>query len=321
MLLPNSTYHPEFLFKNSHFNTIYRTLFQNLKIIFSRKRMELEDGDFIDLDFSTVYSDKIVIAIHGLEGSSNSNYIKSLTNILNVNNFDVMVINLRGCSGELNRLLSSYHSGKTDDLNKVINYLTANYSYTEINLVGFSLGGNMILKYLGEKLFNIHTKIKYAVAISAPCDLQGSSIELSKFWNRIYMQRFLISLKKKLNVKAKQFPNSFLDIGKIENAQNFFDMDNLYTAPAHGFKDAVDYWEKNSSKQFIPNIKTPTLLITSQDDPFLSRSCIPIKEAKNNSDFTLELTNYGGHVGFNTSFSRANNHWLENRIVEFLRNS
>ncbi len=321
MILPVSSYNPDFLFKNNHFNTIYRTLFQNLEIKYIRKRLELEDGDFMDLDFSLVNSSKIAIVIHGLEGSSNSNYIKSLTSVLNNHNFDVVAINLRGCSGELNRKLSSYHSGKTDDLDKVIRFIQSDYSYDEINLIGFSLGGNMILKYLGEQIYDTNSIIKSAVTVSAPCDLKGSSVELSKFWNNLYMKRFLISLKKKLIIKSKQFPDSFLEIEKIKNARNFFDLDNLYTAPAHGFKDAFDYWEKSSSKQFIPHIKTPALLITSKDDPFLSRSCIPTEEAKKNPDFTLELTNHGGHVGFNSSLSTSNNHWLENRIIYFLSNS
>ena len=320
-LVKNSSYQPKILFKNNHFNTIYRTLFQNFEINYSRYRLELKDGDFIDLDFSSLNSKKIVIVIHGLEGSSSSNYVKSVVSVLNSNNFDVVAMNLRGCSGEPNRKLSSYHSGKTDDLDKVIQFITSKKTYNEIHLVGFSLGGNMILKYLGEEIYTNFKIVRSAVTVSVPCDLKGSSVELSKFWNNLYMKRFLTSLKNKLNIKSVQFPDSFLDMEKISNARNFFDMDNLYTAPAHGFKDALDYWQKNSSKQFIQYIKTPTLLITSQDDPFLSNSCIPILEAKNNSNFILELTNYGGHVGFNSSFSISNNYWLENRIVDFLINS
>lgn len=320
-LVKNSSYQPKILFKNNHFNTIYRTLFQNFEINYSRYRLELKDGDFIDLDFSSLNSKKIVIVIHGLEGSSSSNYVKSVVSVLNSNNFDVVAMNLRGCSGEPNRKLSSYHSGKTDDLDKVIQFITSKKTYNEIHLVGFSLGGNMILKYLGEEIYTNFKIVRSAVTVSVPCDLKGSSVELSKFWNNLYMKRFLTSLKNKLNIKSVQFPDSFLDMEKISNARNFFDMDNLYTAPAHGFKDALDYWQKNSSKQFIQYIKTPTLLITSQDDPFLSNSCIPILEAKNNASFILELTNYGGHVGFNSSFSISNNYWLENRIVDFLINS
>ncbi len=320
-LIKNLSYQPKILFKNNHFNTIYRTLFQNLEIMYTRKRIGLDDGDFVDLDYSSVNSNKVVIAIHGLEGSSNSNYIKSLTKVLNINNFDVVAFNLRGCSGEPNEKISSYHSGKTDDLNNVIQFLASENAYDEIHLVGYSLGGNMILKYLGEEIYSSYKKIKSAVTVSVPCDLKGSSIELSKFWNNLYMRRFLVSLKNKLKVKSVQFPDSFLDMKEISNARNFFDMDNLYTAPAHGFKNALEYWQKNSSKQFIPHIKTPTLLITSQDDPFLSKSCIPIQEAKSNQDFTLEITNYGGHVGFNSSFSKTNNHWLEKRIVDFLIHS
>ncbi len=318
MRLNNPIYNPVFLFKSKHFNTMYRTLFQDFELEYSRKRLELKDGDFLDLDFSIVNSKKVTIIIHGLEGSSNSTYVKSLVINLNKNTHDAIVINLRGCGGEINRLISSYHSGKTDDLAEVINYLSSYYTYDEINLVGFSLGGNIILKYLGEQVYTIPSKIASAVTISVPCDLKGSSIELSKFWNAIYMRRFLLSLKQKLQLKIKQFPNSFIDIEKIEKSTNFFDFDDLYTAPAHGFKDAFDYWEKNSSKQFIPNIKVPTLLITSSDDPFLSPSCIPFIEAKNNTNFHLENTKYGGHVGFNSNFSMTTNNWLEKKIVQFL---
>ena len=320
-LINNSTYNPKYFFKNKHFNTVYRTFFHNFNINFHRKRLETKDGDFLDLDFSTVNSSSITIIIHGLEGSSNSSYVKSLTKLLNDQLIDVVALNLKGCSGEPNRLLSSYHSGKTDDLEEVISYLSENYNYENIHLVGFSLGGNIILKYLGEEIYSSHKKIRSAVTVSTPCDLKRSSVELSKFWNNLYMKRFLVSLKNKLKIKSVQFPDSFLDMEKISNARDFFDMDNLYTAPAHGFKNAFDYWKKSSSKQFIPHIKTPTLLITSKDDPFLSKSCIPIQEAKNNPNFILEITSYGGHVGFNSSFSKTNNYWLENKILEFLIHS
>jgi len=318
-LLNNSTYDPKILFKSKHFNTIYRTLFHNFKINYQRKRMETKDGDFLDLDLSIINSNKIAIVIHGLEGSSNSNYVKSLTKVLNDNRFDVVSINLRGCSGEPNRLLSSYHSGKTDDLAEVISYIESQFDYEEFHMVGFSLGGNLILKYLGENNFKIQAKVKSAVTVSVPCDLKGSSEAIAKFWNMVYMQRFLISLKQKTLHKSKKFPDSFLKEENILKVKNFYDFDNLYTAPAHGFIDAYDYWKKNSSKQFIPNIKIPTLLITAGDDPFLSDSCIPTLEAKNNDNFSLEITKYGGHVGFNSNFSNENGLWLENRIAQFLQ--
>ncbi len=320
-LVDQSSYNPKIYFKSKHFNTIYRTFFNNTSINYQRKRLETNDGDFLDLDFSLANASSIAIVIHGLEGSSDSAYVKSLNKVLNENNIDVVAVNLRGCSGEPNRLLSSYHSGKTDDLLEVISYIEEQYQYDHIHIIGFSLGGNMTLKFLGENGFKVSSKIKSAVTVSVPCDLYGSSVNLAKVSNLVYMNRFLRSLKRKTLYKSKQFPNSFLKKETIENAKSFFDFDNLYTAPAHGFKDAFDYWKKNSSKQFIPNIKIPTLLITSSDDPFLSESCIPVHEAKNNSNFYLELTKYGGHVGFNTNFLFLEELWLENRIVEFIKNN
>jgi len=320
MFLENSSYKPQLIFKSNHFNTIYRTLFHQFEIPYQRNRLETSDGDFLDLDFSYVNSNKIAIIIHGLEGSSNSKYVQSLVQVLNKNNFDTVSINLRGCSGEPNLLLSSYHSGKTDDLNDVVSYLEKNYSYDDYFIIGYSLGGNMTLKYVGENGSEISKKIKMAVGVSVPCDLKGSSESLSKFWNKIYMQNFLMSLKTKALYKLNKFPDSFLNKEKIQKAANFYDFDNLYTAPAHGFKDAIDYWKKCSCKQFIYNIKIPTLLITAFDDPFLSPSCFPIQEAKENALFSLEITKYGGHVGFNDNFLSEKSLWLEHRILNFLQN-
>ncbi len=320
MIIENSTYKPPYIFKNRHFNTVYRNLFHQIAVKFQRKRIETNDGDFLDLDFSTTNSKKITIIIHGLEGSSSSSYVKSLTTVLNLNKFDVVVLNLRGCSGEPNRLLSSYHSGKTDDLAAVLSHLDDQTKYDAYYIVGFSLGGNQTLKYLGENGHQTNSNIRSAVAISVPCDLKGSSEILEKFENQIYMRRFIRSLKQKAFIKSQYFPNSFLNKDKIDKVKNLYDFDNLYTAPAHGFKDAFDYWEKSSSKQFITNIKNPTLLITAADDPFLSKSCYPVKEASENSNFYLEIPKYGGHVGFNSNFSRINGLWLENRIVQFIDN-
>ncbi len=320
MLQEKTSYNPQTIFKNKHFNTIYRTFFHQFDILYDRKRLETNDGDFLDLDFSKVNSNKIVLIIHGLEGSSNSKYVQSLSHILNRSKFDTVAINLRGCSGEPNRLLSSYHSGKTDDLDAVFNFLENHYSYDEYYIVGYSLGGNMTLKYAGEKGDAISKKLRKAVGVSVPCDLKGSSESLSTFWNKMYMERFLTTLKQKALDKLELFPDSFLDKEKIKNATNFFDFDNLYTAPAHGFTDAFDYWSMCSSKQFIPEIKIPTLLVTAQDDPFLSTSCFPIKEAQENDFFTLEMTKYGGHVGFNDKFPTSKGLWLEHRIVDFFEN-
>ena len=316
-VLKNTTYYPPFPFKNKHFNTAYRTLFNTYNVHFTRKRLELTDGDFIDLDESFVGSNNIVIAIHGLEGSSDSSYILSLTTVLNAHNYDVIAINLRGCSGELNRLLSSYHSGKTEDVAAVVRYITEQYTYAKIHIVGYSLGGNLTLKYMSE--IGDQSTIESAVGVSVPCDLEATAIKMNVLSNRLYLNRFLKSLLKKSYDKLEQFPDSFLTKEAIGSIKNFKDFDDLYTAPAHGFKDAEDYWRKSSCKQFIPAIKTPTLLITALDDPFLDSSCFPFKEAEANTNFYMEATTYGGHVGFTTALKAAQNTWCEHRILSFLK--
>ena len=320
MILEKSSYRPALPFKSSHFNTIYRTLFHNLEVHYQRERMETSDGDFMDLDFTRVGSKKLVVILHGLEGSSESKYMQALSLVLRDREIDSVSVNFRGCSGEPNRLLSSYHSGKTSDLAEVFHYLEENCDYEEFYLVGYSLGGNMALKYLGEGRSDVPSKLQAAVAVSVPCDLRGSSEEISKFWNAVYMQRFLISLKKKTLKKMELFPEARLERERLLKVNNFLDFDNLYTAPVHGFKDAFDYWQRNSCTQFLPGIKIPSLLITATDDPFLSETCYPFKEASAHKFFHLEATRFGGHVGYNSELSHGSGFWLEKRIASFLEN-
>jgi predicted alpha/beta-fold hydrolase len=310
---------PNFLLRNKHFNTAYRYYFSRIKINFSRKRMHTKDGDFLDLDFSAVNSSKVIVAIHGLEGSSNSTYIQLLTKKMNDSNYDVIAVNLRSCSGEPNNLLSSYHSGKSEDLVEVIQYIKNNFDYKSIYVVGYSLGGNITLKYMGE--VGANSIVKKAVAVSVPCSLKGSSIAMTKKGNKLYVKNFLKTLIPKANAKFEKFPNSDLNIEKIRQAKNFSDFDNNYTAPTHGFENADDYYEKSSCTQYLKDIKKSTLLITSLDDPFLNEACFPIKEAKNSKHFHLLTTKYGGHVGFCEHFNMKNNNWLENQILSFIENN
>ncbi|MDT0552253.1 YheT family hydrolase [Urechidicola vernalis] len=286
---------------------------------YKRERLELADGDFMDLDYSKNGSETIVIALHGLEGSSSSRYILSMVEHLKQQKIDVVAVNFRGCSGHDNRLFSSYHSGKSEDLEAVIHYIEKQQQYKNILLLGYSLGGNMTLKYLGEKGRDIPPQIKCAIAISPPCDLASSSAELAKKSNYIYMQRFLKTLKSKTLSKLETYPTSILTKETIESAKNFYDYDNLYTAPAHGFKNAEDYWQKASSKQFLNNISVPTLLISSYDDTFLSHACIPSEIAQNHEFLNLEATKFGGHVGYNSKLTNKNGNWLEKRIIQFLK--
>lgn len=318
-LIHTSSYEPSVAFKSKHFNTIYRTLFHKIDMGFQRERMETSDGDFMDIDFSRVGSKRVVVIIHGLEGSSQSKYVTALGRISNEEGYDVAAVNLRGCSGETNRLLSSYHSGKTNDLAEILDYLESEKAYESYHIVGYSLGGNLLLKYMGESRNDYSSKLQGAVGVSVPCDLKGSSEAIAKFWNMVYMQRFLISLKKKTKIKLEQFPENDLRKEAILNSKNFLDFDNYFTAPVNGFKDANDYWKQNSCNQFLEGIKIPSLLVTSSDDPFLSDSCIPLKQAKNNAYFHLEVTKYGGHVGYNSNFDNGSGFWLERRIIDFFK--
>lgn len=316
---PTNSFNPKFLFRNKHFNTAYRYYCSNVIINFKRKRFFTKDDDFLDLDYSLVNSDTIVVLIHGLEGSSNSSYIKSLTKTLNKSDYDVIAINLRSCSGEPNNLLSSYHSGKSDDLLEIIKFIEKEYQYKNIHVVGFSLGGNITLKFMGE--FAANTKVTSAVAVSVPCSLKGSSVAMEKRGNKMYVKNFLKTLTVKAQEKYNNFPDSNLQIDKVLKATSFKEFDHYFTAPTNGFKSGDDYYKKSSSKQYLQFIKKPTLLITALDDSFLNEECYPIKEAESSKHFHLLTTKYGGHVGFCHSFNMKKNNWLENEILSFIKNN
>ncbi|TYP98835.1 hypothetical protein C7447_102151 [Tenacibaculum adriaticum] len=316
MPILNSNFTPTLPFKNAHFNTVYRPLFMKDKANYKRKRILTWDTDFIDLDFSIVGSNTIVLLIHGLEGSSLSNYMVTTSNELNLNGFDAACMNLRGCSGEDNLLLKTYHSGKTDDVDFIVNYLTENYNYENIIVCGFSLGGNMTLKYLGE-YDNIPLKVKGGIAVSVPVDLTSSQAELGKIKNKVYMNEFLRTMKLKLLEKAKKHPDFKLNKELLLKATKFRHIEKQFTVPVFGFKSSEDYWERASCKPYIPKIKHKSLLINAKDDSFLSKQCFPIKEAENSDTFHFMMPNYGGHVGFISSFT-GENRWVEHQIVNFI---
>ena len=313
MPLLKTRYSPPFPFKNKHLNTIYSSLFRKVEpVLFKRKRIDTPDDDFLDIDFLENGSKKIVILCHGLEGSSDSKYIQATAKLLSLNGYSIAAINYRFCSGEINRQLITYHSGKTDDLNTVINYVLPNYE--SIYLVGFSLGGNLVLKYNGDGLFDLDSKIKANVAVSVPVDLKGSSISLKRKENVLYKWRFLRTLSNKMHLKHKQYPKE-LDLKHLKNVKNLTDFDEYFTSKINGFRDANDYYSKASSRQFIPSISKPTLLINAKDDPFLSKSCFPINEAKKSKCFHLMTPRYGGHVGF---ISKGDFYWSEYEILNFI---
>lgn len=317
MPIIKSNYTPPIFFRDGHTNTIATKLLRKVKPpSFQRKRITTPDGDFLDLDCLQENNARVAVLIHGLEGSSSSTYMLGMSREMIRNSWDVVCINLRGCSGEANQTFPAYHSGKTEDLELVIN--TIEKSYSLITLIGFSLGGNIVLKYIGEQKDTLLPKIKVGVGVSVPCDLQGSAIELSKPKNRIYMLRFLKSMLAKTAEKYTLFPHEFVDYELLQSSTDFEMFDNLYTAPANGFSDAQEYWEKCSSVGFLEHIRIPTLLINALDDPFLSSSCYPTITAKNNENLFLEMPKNGGHLGFLSPKAFRGQNWLENRVLGFV---
>ena len=316
MPIIESTYKPPYFFKNGFVSTVYSGLFRNVKeVTQERERITLSDGDFLDLDWS--YSRdkprKLVILLHGLEGDAGRPYMLGASKHFTQNGMDSVGVNLRGCSGTPNLKYRSYHSGATDDVEEVIQYILASKRYSEIYLNGFSLGGNLILKYLGER-DNIPSQIKAAVVVSVPCSLYGSCLELHKLKNKPYHDRFRGNLIDKLKLKQEQFPDK-ISMDDIKSIRTLKDFDEVYTSKAHGFEDAMDYYQKSSSLQYLNNIKVPTLIINALNDSFLSHDCYPVKEAKNNPNLYLEMPKYGGHVAF---IGHKNLYYNEKRGLEFL---
>jgi len=316
MPIIDSKYKPLFLYKNGFIATVYSGLFRKVKNLKQeRERLTLSDGDFMDLDwsFSKEKTSKIILCFHGLEGHGQRPYVTGVAKLFNDNGMDAICVNFRGCSGEDNLKYRTYHSGSTEDLEEIIEHVLASNKYNEIYLYGVSLGANLILKYLGEREV-VHNEIKSAIAISVPADLNGSCKELLKLKNKAFSIRFLNHLKRKLISKMNHYPND-LSIEDYNLIRSLRDFDEIYTSKAHGFKDAADYYAKCSCRQFLPNIKIPTLIINSLNDSFLSPECYPIKEAKNNPNLYLEMPKYGGHVGF---IGKKNIYYNEQRALEFV---
>lgn len=318
-MIIKSNYKPPFLLRNGHINTLFTAQFRPTPIVnYTRKRFTTPDNDFLDIDFlEQKNKNKLVILLHGLESDTEQGYIKGTAKILFDNEFSVAAINQRGCSGEPNNHYYAYHSGFTQDVDFVIQSLEKEYE--EIYLVGYSLGGNLILKYLGEQKYRISSKIKKAIAISVPCHFHDTALNLiEKPSNVIYRHHFLKKLKNKLRRKAEIFPKR-ISQETIDNMKTLKDHDDVYIADAHNFKDAKDYWNSCGSIHFLKEITTPTLLLNAQDDPFLTPSSFPIEIAKNHPFLHLEIPQYGGHVGF---FQKSTNNvlWNEERIISFLMN-
>ena len=332
-LVAESPYHPPLPFRNRHVHTVYPALFRKVNDVhYQRERITLPDADFLDLDWSKLDNTQegivnhnpgqLAIFLHGLEGSTDRSYIRGMVRAFNQSGWDAVAVNFRGCSGETNRLLRSYHAGATEDLQAVVEHVLNTSNYSRLVLVGFSLGGNLTLKYLGDLGANVPAQIQGAVGISVPCDLAASVEAMSEPSNSIYMKRFMRHLRAKMVAKAADYPDD-IDLQPLYEMKTFYEFDNLYTAPLHGFENADVYWRTCSCLAGLKNISIPTLVLNAADDPFLAPACYPVEEAKANADLSRRhgngiRSNHAGGRDWHFETNDPDTCILVDRIADFI---
>ena len=317
MPILSSTYSkPPFYLFNGHLETIIPSLWRKIEgVNYSREKITTPDEDFLNLDWSKVGSNKLLIISHGLEGDSKRHYAKALVKLFNHGGWDVLVWNNRTCGGEMNLRPILYHHGASYDLDTVVEHALKLENYQGVALAGISMGGAQTLKYLGEKGSSLPSQIKKAAVYSVPCNLPSSAETLKLSSNKFYKNRFLGKLKHKMALKAEQFPE-LIDRDLLERVNSFDEFDTYFTATLHGFKDAADFYESVSPDNWMDQIAIPTLIINALNDPLLGEKCYPVKIAESKSEILLEMPKRGGHTGFtlkNQEFT-----WSEFRFLEFL---
>jgi predicted alpha/beta-fold hydrolase len=297
-----------------------------------RERWELPDGDFLDVDRAEpsaqaraqgqpdeTSAPPILVVCHGLEGSSRAPYVRGLVSAALSRGLATLALNFRGCSGEPNRLARNYHSGETGDLAHVVDRLVAERPGRPVLLAGFSLGGNVVAKWLGERGDDLPPEVRGGAAISVPFDLERSAqaIDGPGFWSFVYRERFMRRLRAKAAEKARRFPGAF-DAARAARARTFAEFDAAVTAPVFGFGSAEEYWRSCSSGPFLAGVRRPLLALASLDDPIVPAETIPVAAARANPRITLETTAAGGHVAFVAGPPLWPSFWAERRAVEFL---
>jgi uncharacterized protein len=296
--------------------TVFGPLFRpGPRVPLERERWELPDGDFVDVDrLEGPPAAPMLLALHGLEGSSSAHYIRGLLKQAQLRGWRALALNFRSCSGDMNRLLRSYHSGETGDLGELI--ARARKEADRIVIAGCSLGGNVLVKWLGEQGANVPREIRAAAALSVPFDLAACARTLDSpgFWRWVYRTRFLRTLKKKSLEKLRAFPGA-LDEERVRNAPTLFEFDDAVTAAVHGFASAPDYYAQSSSAGFIQSIRIPLLILSAADDPFIPAGCIPRAVP---DCVTREIWPQGGHLGFVEGPPWRPRFYAERRAVEFL---
>jgi predicted alpha/beta-fold hydrolase len=310
-------FQPAWWCRNAHLQTLWPHLFRHQpEMGLHRERLELPDGDFIDLDWTPDNRGPIVVILHGLEGSAQSPYVQGLLEAVRGRAWRGVVMHFRGCSGEPNRLARSYHSGETGDLSFLIQTLRSREPDTPLAVVGYSLGGNVLLKWLGET--GNEAKVQAAVAVSVPFVLHHAADRLNQGFSRIYQWILLRSLKRGVRRKFKNIPAP-ISLENLAAINSLRDFDDQITAPLHGFTSADHYYSVASSRQYLKGIQVNTLIIHAQNDPFMTADAIPATSELSPST-QFELYADGGHVGFVAGRRpwRAR-YWLEERVLEYLK--
>lgn len=297
--------------------TIYTSLFLSPPPIdFRRERWELPDGDFLDFDWIDGPADKpVVVLFHGLEGSSQSFYARDLMRAVKARGWSGVVPHFRGCSGEDNRLPRGYFAGDSEEIERILVHVQSLHPGAPLYAVGVSLGGNALLKWLGERGPSAQSLVARAAGVSVPLDMAAAGHTLDTGFNRsVYTARFLATLKAKALRKAARFPG-LLDVRAIEAATTFQEFDTLVTARLHGFADAEDYWAKVASKPWLKYIRVPTLVLNAKNDPFLPAGALPAA-AEVSTAVTLEQPETGGHAAFPSGPFPGNIDWLPERLMD-----
>lgn len=314
-------YHAPYWLPGGHLQTILPHLLASRpRLPYQRERVELADGDFIDLDWlDNTPTAPLLVVFHGLEGNAHGYYVLALMHAAQQAGLSGVVVNFRGCSGTPNRLGRAYFAGDSAEIGDILGLLRHRFPQRPLHAAGYSLGGNALLLWLGQQGAQACPIIQSATAVSAPLDLTAAGNTLDRGANRwLYTRHFLRTLKQKVLAKHPRFPDLY-DIDNIRHAQCFRDFDDHFTAPVHGFRDAADYWRKASSLPWLKHIQLPTLIINAKNDPFMPASALPEQNAV--SPFvTLEFPAQGGHVGFPGPYP-GDVRWLPERILRFIHSA
>ena len=294
-------YSPAWWIPGGHLQTLWGKFFRRQALAPTRiERWDTPDGDFLDLHrIQSRPGTPRVLLLHGLEGSIRSHYAQGLLNEAVRQGWGADLLLFRSCGPELNRAKRFYHSGETEDLAFVLDRVTREYSSSPLAIAGVSLGGNVLLKFLGERGTNLPRQLKAAAAISVPFDLSRSSLRINRGFSRVYQRFFLGSLRRKALEKSSRYPD-LASHDKIRGLKTLADFDDLVTGPLHGFKGAEDYYQKSSSLGYLERIRLKTLLLSAVDDPMLPREVLDEvrKIAHENPALCLEFPAKGGHAGF-----------------------